>query len=212
MLPKVAIPEQATALAELLSMIESRHKLPHGAIGIELMFETPQMVVDREGRCAVPKLMDASGGRCRGIHFGPYDYTASLGITSADASVAHPACDFARRLLQAATAGRGIAISDGPTALMPIPPHRPRAGELLSAEQREFNANAVRAAMRLHFENVSRALRDGIYQGWDLHPGQLPTRYAAVYAFFLATANSAAIRLRAFVDQAMRRLALGQCF
>jgi hypothetical protein len=211
-LPKVVIAEQASALAELLSIVETRHHLPQGAIKIELMFETPQLVVNRDGRCAIPKLIEASGGRCRGIHFGPYDYTASLNIGAADASVGHPACDFARRLLQAGTAGTGVTISDGPTALMPISPHRPRTGETLTAAQREENGRAVRAAMRLHFDNVSRALRDGIYQGWDLHPAQLPTRYAAVYAFFLATVASAGSRLRAFVDQATRASLTGNVF
>ena len=42
----------------------------------------------------------------------------------------------------------------------------------------------------------------GFYQGWDLHPGQLPTRYAATYAFFRAGLPRALSRLQ---DYAGRR-------
>jgi hypothetical protein len=34
--------------------------------------------------------------------------------------------------------------------------------------------------------------------GWDLHPGQLPTRFAATFAFFQAGLPTAAERLRAY--------------
>jgi hypothetical protein len=37
------------------------------------------------------------------------------------------------------------------------------------------------------------------YQGWDMHPAQLPTRYAAAYAFFRDGLPAAAARLRAYV-------------
>ena len=42
---------------------------------------------------------------------------------------------------------------------------------------------------------MQRALRSGIYQGWDLHPAQLPTRFAASFAFFRAGFAEAAVRL-----------------
>jgi citrate lyase beta subunit len=208
-LPKVVCPEQVEALAELLSIIESGNRLAPRSIRMELMFESPRVLVDAQGRCAVPSLIRAAAGRCRGIHFGPYDYTASLNITAAAAGLSHPACEFARRLLQAAAAGSGVTISDGPTAIMPLPLHR---GDSLTAAQIDENTAAVRSALSLHFDNVTRALHDGIYQGWDLHPAQLPARYAAVYAFFLAGADAAARRLRAFIDQAMRASVAGNVF
>ena len=31
-------------------------------------------------------------------------------------------------------------------------------------------------------DDVRRAYRDGIIQGWDLHPAQLPARYGALFA------------------------------
>ncbi len=46
------------------------------------------------------------------------------------------------------------------------------------------------------------SLRNGFYQGWDLHPAQFVTRYAAVYHFFLGGLTSASNRLKAFVEKA----------
>jgi hypothetical protein len=41
----------------------------------------------------------------------------------------------------------------------------------------------------------------GYWQGWDLHPAQLPTRYLATYAFFRAGLPAAAARLRAYAGR-----------
>jgi hypothetical protein len=93
--------------------------------------------------------------------------------------------------------------ADGPVTLLPIPPHRPGAGDLpISAYERAANRATVHAAWRLHYEQVQRSLAAGFPQGWDLHPAQIPTRYAAVYTFFLAGIDVAAERLRNFVERA----------
>ncbi len=211
-LPKITGSEQVQALADLLALIEDRRSIARGTVRMELMFETPQLVVNRDGRCVIPDLIRAADGRCRGIHFGPYDFTSGLGIASAGASLAHPACDFARGVLQCATAGTGVTVCDGPTATLPLPPHRAASGRLLSGEEQRQNRSAVRRAMRLHYDNVRRALENGIYQGWDVHPAQLPTRYAAVYAYFLNSLNAASIRLRNFIEQATRATRVGNVF
>ena len=57
---------------------------------------------------------------------------------------------------------------------------------------------------RHNFELIGRSLRHGYYQGWDLHPAQLPVRYAAVFAFFLEQAEAQAARLRAFAARQAR--------
>jgi hypothetical protein len=59
---------------------------------------------------------------------------------------------------------------------------------------------------------VRRALGFGIYQGWDLHPAQLPARYGAVYAFFLGERAAMAARLRAFVGKATQATRSGRVF
>ena len=51
-----------------------------------------------------------------------------------------------------------------------------------------------------------------IYQGWDLHPAQLPTRYAAVYTFFLSARPAATLRLRSFIDKAAQATLVGDVF
>jgi hypothetical protein len=52
----------------------------------------------------------------------------------------------------------------------------------------------------------------GFYQGWDLHPGQLVTRYAALYSFFLEAYEPAAARLRNFMENAAQATLLGSSF
>jgi citrate lyase beta subunit len=207
-LPKVTLPEQVALLAEELSKLETRNGIPAGAINIELMIEAPQAVIDSSGAFAIPKLLDAAQGRCRGLHFGPYDYSASCNIAAAEQRLDHPACDFARHVIQVCAADRGVFLSDGPSTILPIPRHRNPEND----SQRAENRAVVHRAMRHHFDLVQRSLMHGYYQGWDLHPGQLPTRYAAVFAFFLKSLHSAAARLRNFIDKAAQATLVGDVF
>jgi len=50
------------------------------------------------------------------------------------------------------------------------------------------------------------------YQGWDLHPAQLVTRYAAVYGFFLESLEAASERLRNFIAKAAQATLVGEAF
>ena len=160
-LPKVASPKDVRILHDLLTTFETEHALPAGQIRIELMIETPQAIFTADGRVALPDLIRSAGGRCRGAHYGPYDYTASLGIAAEHQSLDHPACHFARQVMQVALAGQGIHLADGPTNLLPIPPHR---GPELTVQQQDENRQAVHHAWRVHFEDVQRSLRNGFYQ------------------------------------------------
>jgi hypothetical protein len=207
-LPKITAPEQVTGLTELLEKAEARHGLQPGVIKIELMIETPQNIIDSTGSCGIPRLMEAAAGRCRGLHFGPYDYSAGCNIAAAEQRLDHPACDFARHVIQVSAADRGVFLSDGPSTILPIARHK----NPITAEQRAENRAIVQRAMRHHFELVQRSLAHGYYQGWDLHPGQLPTRYAAVYAFFLKSLDSAAARLRNFIEKAAQATLVGDVF
>jgi len=145
-------------------------------------------------------------------HFGTYDYTAACSITAAHQHMLHPACDFAKHVMQVALAGTGIRVSDGATNIMPVGPHRAAPGGALSQAQRDENTRAVHRAWRLHAEHVRHSLVTGFYQGWDLHPAQLPTRYAAVYAFFLEGLDAASERLRNFVHKAAQATLAGGVF
>jgi len=210
-LPKVTAPEQVSALAELLEALEKSLALPAGVLRFEIMVETPQSIVNERGEIAILPLVEAGAGRCVAAHFGTYDYTASLNITAAHQHMAHPACDFARHAMQVALAGTGIWISDGATNIMPIPPHR--SGErTLTGRELEENRRAVHSAWKLHADHVRHSLVNGYYQGWDLHPAQLPTRYGANYAFFLEGLEAASARLKAFVAKAGQATLVGEVF
>jgi citrate lyase beta subunit len=210
-LPKVTTPEQVAALVAALEALERRLSLAEMAIPIELMVETPQSIFGPRGELALPSMVAAARGRCRGAHFGVYDYTASLDVTASHQAPGHPACDFARHAMQVALAGTGVTLSDGATNVMPVAPHR--AGNTpLTAEQRMENTRAVHHAWRTHYDDVRASLRQAFYQGWDLHPAQLPTRYAAVFAFFLESLEEASLRLRSFVEKAAQATLVGSVF
>src|SRR5207248_2830872 len=137
------------------------------------------------------------------------DYTANCDITAAHQRMRHPACDFAKHMMKVAFAGTGVMLSDGATNIMPIAPHR---GPTLTDDQQRANRTAVFAAWRLHADDIRHSLVHGFYQGWDLHPAQLPTRYGAVYAFFLDGFAAASERLRNFVDKAAQATLVGDVF
>jgi len=194
-LPKITAPEQVAALASACDAYEYWRALAPGALRFELMVETTQSIFSADGAVALPRLVDHGGGRIVAAHFGTYDYTAACGVTAAHQQMLHPACDFARHVMQVALAGTGIWLSDGATNIMPIGPR-----------------DTVHRAWRLHAEHVRHSLVHGFYQGWDLHPAQLPTRYAAVYAFFLEGLDAASDRLRNFVEKAAQATLVGDVF
>jgi citrate lyase beta subunit len=211
-LPKVLIPEQMAALAHLLDAMEPALGLEKGSLRFEMMIETTQAILNERGESNLPRLLEASGGRCIAAHFGTYDYTASCSITAAYQVMDHPACDFAKHMMQVAFAGTGIWLSDGATNVLPTPPHRAGKGKRLTRAQREENREAVHRAWRLHYGHIQHSLVSAYYQGWDLHPAQLPTRYAAVFSFFLEGLDSSAARLKNFVEKAAKATLVGDVF
>jgi citrate lyase beta subunit len=191
--PKLMTPAHVEAVAAACDVIEQRSGLAAGALKLELMIETPQSIFTPQGTSALRGLVDAGHGRVRGAHFGTYDYTALCGITASWQHMRHPACDFARHMMQVSLAQTGVWLSDGATNVLPIPPD-------------------VRRAWRLHFDDIQHSLMSGFYQGWDLHPAQLPSRYAAVYSFFLSALPAATSRLRNFVEKAAQATLVGDVF
>ena len=129
--------------------------------------------------------MHAAPGRLTGLHYGTYDYSAACGVSAAYQSMEHPAADYAKAVMQVAAAGTGVRLSDGSTNVLPV-----------------GDSAAVRSAWALHARLVRRSLERGFYQGWDLHPAQLPTRFLATYAFFRAGLAEAAARLVAYAERA----------
>jgi citrate lyase beta subunit len=212
-LPKIQAAEEVRALATSLDALEARFGLAAGAVAIELMVETPRTIFAADGRVALPALVAAGDGRVTGAHFGTYDYTAALGISAAEQRMGHPACDFAKSVMQVALAGSGVWLSDGATNVLPVGPYRRESdGAPFTPEEAAANRRAVHGAWRLHAADVRRSLVQGFYQGWDLHPAQLVSRYAALDRFFLEGLDAAAARLRNFVEQAARATLVGEVF
>jgi citrate lyase beta subunit len=212
-LPKITIPEQVNALAGLFELLEQATGLAPDSLKLEMMIETTQSIINNRGEINLPLLLAAARGRCVAAHFGTYDYTASCSITAAHQHMMHPACDFAKNMMQVSFAGTGIWLSDGATNIMPVAPHRfSEGGTPLTAEQINENREVVHRAWKLHYDHIQHSLENAFYQGWDLHPAQLPTRYAAVYSFFLESLDAASERLKNFVEKAAKATLVGDVF
>jgi citrate lyase beta subunit len=195
-LPKIAAPAHVTTLVHACDAFESSHRLAAGSLKFEVMIETPESVFSRDGRIALPEFLTRGEGRITAAHFGTYDYTASMGITAAHQNMLHPVCDFAKHVMQVSLAGTDVWISDGATNIMPVGNDRA----------------VIHAAWKMHADQVRHSLVGGFYQGWDLHPAQLVTRYAAVFAFFLEGLGPASERLKNFVQKAAQATLVGDVF
>jgi hypothetical protein len=211
-LPKVTTAAQVSTCVDILEKLESKLGFAKNSLRMEVMIETTQSIINSHGENTVPLLVAAGRGRCRSAVFGTYDYTASCNITAAHQSHTHPACDFARHVMQVSMAGTGVTISDGATTSMPIGPHKAPKDGVLSAMQMDENRVVVHGAWKLHFDNIMHSLRHAYYQGWDLNPGQLPIRYAAIYTFFLSGLQDASARLNAFLNKAAQATLVGNTF
>jgi len=178
-LPKVTSAAQVGAMALICARLEAAHGLAWPSrLMFEIQVETPQLIVGADGAATIARCVHAGAGRLIGLHYGTYDYSAALGIPAARQSLDHPAADYAKSVLQVAAAGTGVRLCDGSTNVLPVGTH-----------------DEITAAWRLHARLVRRSLDRGFYQGWDLHPAQLVTRYAATYAFYREQLPAAATRL-----------------
>lgn len=207
-LPKITSVEQVTAMVDCFEAIEENSKIEKGLIKMELMVETAETILDSEGKCPMLSFVEAGRGRVRGAHFGTYDFTASMSITAKYQAMDHGCCDFAKNFMKVSLAGTGVWLSDGATNIMPVGPHR---GEL-SAEQSRENTEVVHSAWKLAYGHITHSLKNGIYQGWDLHPVQLPVRYGALYSFFLEGLEETQLRLKQFMEAAAKATLTGAIF
>src|SRR5699024_5799448 len=167
---------------DVAAALESGLGLEEGKLRYEVQVETPQLIVGADGQAEVGRVLHAGEGRITSLHYGTYDYSASLGIASAYQSMDHAAADFANNVILTAVAGTGVHFSDGSTNIMPLGP-----------------AKDAIAAWQLHAGLVALDWRRGIYQVWDLHPAQLPTRFLATFDFFNRSLDSAIQRLASYV-------------
>ena len=182
-LPKATSVDQVTAMVHICEQLEQTFNLGVGTLRFEIQVETPQAILGPDGTAVVARMVHAADGRCTALHYGTYDYSAFCGIAAEYQSMAHPVADYAKLVMQAAAAGTGVRLSDGSTNILPV-----------------GDDEAVRDAWRLHLGLVRRSLERGYYQGWDMHPAQLPTRYAATFGFYRDGLPRASGRLRNYLD------------
>lgn len=183
-LPKVTSVDQVTAMVKVCEELERVHSLPAGSLRFEIQVETTQAILGTDGAATVAGMIGAAGPRCIALHYGTFDYSAACGVAAAQQSLAHPVADHAKAVMQVAAAGTGVRLSDGSTNVMPI-----------------GAPDEIRAAVALHAGLVTRSLRAAYYQGWDMHPGHLVSRYLATYAFYREGLPAAADRLRAYLNK-----------
>ena len=184
-LPKVTSVSQVRAMVIACERLEAAYALSAGTLKFEIQVETPQAVLGADGAATVARMVHAAAGRCTALHYGTFDYSAGLGIAAAYQSLEHPAADHAKAVMQVAVAGTGVWVCDGSTNVLPV-----------------GGRDDVMAAWRLHTRLVTRSLERGYYQGWDMHPGHLVSRYLATFAFFRGTFPAAAARVRGYLDGA----------
>ena len=183
-LPKVSTVEQVEAMVYTCERLEEAHGLEPGRLRFEVQVETPQLILAANGTVPAAQLIHRGKGRISALHYGTYDYSDSVQIAAEYQSMEHPAADYAKAVMQVAVAGTGVRLSDGSTNILPL-----------------GTPEEIRAAWQLHARLVRRSLERGFYQGWDLHPAQLPTRYLATYAFYRRGFPAAAERLGNYVHR-----------
>src|SRR5688500_15148621 len=119
-LPKVTSVDQVEAMVHAAQCLERGLGLADGVLRFEIQVETPQSILGPDGTALVARMVHASAGRCTGLHYGTYDYSASAGIAAAYQSMEHPAADHAKAVMQVAAAGTGVRLSDGSTNGLPV--------------------------------------------------------------------------------------------
>ena len=189
-LPKVTSVDQVEAMAEVCAELQLSLGMQSDSLRFEVQVETPQSILGPDGTALVARMVHTGGARLTGLHYGTYDYSAFCGISAEQQSLEHPVADHAKLVMQAAVAGTGVRLSDGSTNILPV-----------------GDEDDVDAAWVNHHRLVRRSLERGYYQGWDLHPAQLPTRYAATYAFYREGLPRACERLADNVARTVGRVA-----
>jgi citrate lyase beta subunit len=183
--PKVVMAEHVAVFADFCARLEDTLGMPAGRLRFEIQIETTESIINHRGESALPAIVAAAAGRLVAAHFGVYDYTAALGLLPDEQRLDHPACDYARHVMQVSLTGTGVRLADGSVNVVPA----------TDEPQDVHRAWAAHAAM------VRHSLRHGFYQGWDLHPGHLPSRYAAVYGRYLDGVDETIARVRAWHER-----------
>ncbi len=180
--PKVVAAADVATMAEALARWEAAAGAAEGAVGGALRVEPGSAVAADDGRVPLRSFVAAGDGRVTAAHFGVYDYTAGLGLPSGEQRLDHPVCDAARAVMQVALAGTGVELSDGATIAVPADDETP----------------TVHDAWRRHAADVRHSLAHGWWQGWDLHPAHVASRFVTVFDFHLSVLDGYVERVAAW--------------
>ncbi|MCT9934028.1 aldolase [Planotetraspora sp. A-T 1434] len=180
--PKVLVEAHLGQFVRCLEALEGALGLEPHTLRFEMQVEAPQTVLILQRSAG---LVPSLGGRLAAAHFGVFDYTAAIGLPPHEQRLDHPACDYARNVMQTALAGTGVELSDGSLAAAPA----------------SDSAEDVNSLLRRHSALVRHSLSNGYYQGWDMHPSHLISRFATVYSFHLALYEDYLERVRAWEEK-----------
>ena len=188
-LPKVRHAADVQRVSELLQEIERTSNRDGGAITIDAQIESAEGLVNCEEIARAPRVTS--------LNFGPADFMADLGMTSAEVT----SNEYALMKILVAARAAGIAAIDGPTL------------EVRDIAKFESSAS-IAAAM-------------GFDGKWVLHPDQIDACHKIftpsqdrfdvasclleAYEYFTSTAGGAkgaAIYQGAMIDEASRKMAL----
>jgi hypothetical protein len=84
-----------------------------------------------------------------------------------------------------------VVVSDGIISRLPLLPK-----EVDASSRAQFDS-----AWKYNYDQMMRSLSNGYFQGWDLHPCQLPIRHIANTVFVLREFDGAVKRLKTFVER-----------
>ncbi len=188
--PKIEKAEAAKRWREMLEKAEIRFGLPGMTLRHEILVEHPSAV-----RC-LGDIVKACENRLDAAHFGCYDYLSAMQVPAPAQSLDHPYATQARWAIQQVMVPLGVAVSDGVYSMLPT-------GD---------DAVSRVAAFEGHKRQVLRAISEGIYCGWDVHPGQLLSRYAGLYEYFDQHLPEVRTRYRAFLDAQTKATLAGTQF
>ncbi len=175
--PKVQRAEEAKRWREMLEKAEVHFHLGALTLRHELLVEHPLAVRH------LAEIARACENRLDAAHFGCYDYLSAMQVPAPAQALDHPYATLARWEMQQVMIPLGVTVSDGAYNLLPT-------GDDAAARERAFQG---------HYQQVTRALEQGLYCGWDLHPGQLLSRFAALYDYFAAHLEDARHRYQSFL-------------
>lgn len=188
--PKLEKVEDAKRWREMLEKAEFRFNLPGQTIRHEILVEHPSAV-----RC-LGEIAKVCENRLDAAHFGCYDYLSAMQVPGPAQCLEHPFAVNARWAIQQVMVPLGVPVSDGAFNQLPT-------GD---------DAAARIAAIEGHRAQITRALNEGIYCGWDLHPGQLLSRYSALYDYFDQHLSPVLARYKSFVEAQKKAVCEGTQF